>query len=162
LPEKQEYWLFGTTDKNCWNGPGEGFNCYKSSDLKNWEGPFPAFRPSKDFWGEENFWAPEAYLFNGRFYIFASFKAKNVCRGAQILTSEESQGPYVPLTEKPVTPPDWECLDGTLCIDEEPTRIFCERQYASEFAKELAPGLAGASPGQALFHRDDDLFSYYE
>ena len=39
----QEYYLFGTTDKDCWKGPAEGFDCYRSSDLEDWEGPFGYF-----------------------------------------------------------------------------------------------------------------------
>ncbi|TFH17758.1 MAG: hypothetical protein E4H02_02030 [Lentisphaerales bacterium] len=36
-------------------------------------------------------------------------------------------GPYSPLTESPVTPDDWQCLDGTLHVDESgaPWIVFC-------------------------------------
>ena len=126
-PEEGEYYLFGTTDKTCWNGPGLGFDCFKSKDLDEWEGPIPAFRPPANFWATENFWAPEVHRFNDQFYLFASFKADQHYRGTQILVSSSITGPYVPLTDGPITPPDWECLDGTLHIDSEgnPWIIFC-------------------------------------
>jgi arabinan endo-1,5-alpha-L-arabinosidase len=121
------YYLFGTTDSNCWTGRGTGFNGYKSRDLLEWEGPVPAFRPPADFWATTNFWAPEVHPFNGRFYMFASFKADRRYRGTQILVSDAVSGPYQPLTDGPVTPSDWECLDGTLHVDADgnPWIVFC-------------------------------------
>lgn len=121
------YYLFGTTDRNCWSGPGVGFNCFKSRDLKEWTGPIPAFRAPEGFWGTTNFWAPEVHRFNGRFYMLATFKAAGRYRATQILVSDAAEGHYVPLTEGPVTPPDWECLDGTLHVDREgnPWMVFC-------------------------------------
>lgn len=123
----REYYLFGTTDKDCWNAPGEGFDYYRSSDLETWEGPFPAFRPDSDFWGSKNFWAPEVHVWQGRYYMFASFKAPRCYRGTQILHADRPGGPYTPLIQTPVTPPDWECLDGTLYVDPEgkPWIVFC-------------------------------------
>ena len=41
---EKTYHMFGTTDHDCWHGPGQGFDCYSSKDLTNWDGPFPAFR----------------------------------------------------------------------------------------------------------------------
>ncbi len=55
LPEDRRYWLFGTTDPNAWSGPGLGFDCWSSSDLIAWDGPFPAFRPAPGFPGTTNF-----------------------------------------------------------------------------------------------------------
>lgn len=145
--EERSYYLFGTTDQNCWSGPGTGFDCYRSTDLANWEGPIPAFRPPPDFWGEKNYWAPEVYFFNGRFYMFASFKADRRYRGTQILYSEKISGPYLPLSDGPVTPPDWECLDGTLHIDSggRPWIVFCQEwvqiHNGAIYAMRLSPDL---------------------
>lgn len=122
-----KYWLFGTTDKDCWNGPGVGFDAYCSRDLVEWEGPYPAFRPKAGFWGEKNFWAPEVHAYRGAFYMFASFKNERVCRGTAILRSEKIEGPYLPWSEGAVTPGGCECLDGTLCVDESgtPWMVYC-------------------------------------
>lgn len=129
LPVQAEgcYYLFGSTDTNIWNGPGQGFDCYRSRDLQHWEGPIPAFRPQPDFWGTFNFWAPEAHFYQGKYYLFASFKAPNCYRATQILVSDGPAGPYRPLTDGPITPPNWECLDGTLHVDAagRPWIVFC-------------------------------------
>ncbi|MEH7254037.1 glycoside hydrolase family 43 protein [Neobacillus niacini] len=121
------YFLYGTTDQNVWEGTGVGFDAYRSSDLENWDGPYPVFRPTSEFWGDQHFWAPEVYYYQDQYYMFASFKADGKCRGTQILVSELPLGPFSPLSEHPVTRGDWECLDGTLFIDEreEPWIIFC-------------------------------------
>nr|WP_241674715.1 glycoside hydrolase family 43 protein [Paenibacillus luteus] len=121
------YYLYGTTDKDTWTGPGKGFNVYRSEDLEQWQGPYPAFRPQPDFWANINFWAPEVHEYKGKYYMLASFKADGVCRGTQILVSDEPIGPYKPHSKKPVTPDKWESLDGTLFIDDDgrPWMVFC-------------------------------------
>ena len=130
IPQPGEgfYYLFGTTDKNPWSGPGAGFDCYRSKDLNEWEGPIPAFRAPSSFWATRNFWAPEIHYFNSKYYMFASFKADQHDRGTQILVSQAVSGPYAPLTDGPITPPEWECLDGTLHTDADgnPWIVFCQ------------------------------------
>jgi beta-xylosidase len=127
VESEKKYYLYGTTDKDCWKGKGVGFNSYSSVDLQNFEGPYEAFRPEADFWADCNFWAPEVHKYKGKYFMFASFKTEGVCRGTQILASEDPKGPFKVHSDGPVTPRDWECLDGTLYVDEEgnPWLIFC-------------------------------------
>jgi Beta-xylosidase len=113
---------------NCWNDDiATGFDYYTTSDLENFEGPFQAFRPAENFWADKNYWAPEVHFYNDKYYMLASFIAYGKNRATQILSSEKISGPYTPLTDSPVTPKDWMCLDGTLFIDKnsEPWMIFC-------------------------------------
>jgi beta-xylosidase len=126
-PDQNRYIMVGTTDPDCWNPPGIGFDAYTSSDLETWEGPYPIFRPESDFWADRNFWAPELHAYRDRWYLFATFKAPNRYRGTQILASGDPLGPFKPLTEGPVTPDHMECLDGTLYVDEHetPWMVFC-------------------------------------
>jgi arabinan endo-1,5-alpha-L-arabinosidase len=126
MAEKQ-YYLYGTTGPQAWTTSASGFDHYTSPDLQNWEGPFPTFRPPMDFWADRNFWAPEAHAYHGRYYLFASFKADGVCRGTQILAASGPQGPFFPISDGPVTPREWECLDGTLFVDadDQPWIVFC-------------------------------------
>ena len=49
--------------------------------------------------------------------MFASFKAEGKCRGTHVLVADAPNGKFLPLSPKPATPPEWECLDGTLYID---------------------------------------------
>ncbi len=124
---EQLYFLYGTTGAQAWTNSASGFDYYTSADLQNWEGPFPAFRPAADFWADRNFWAPEVHFYDGRCTLFASFKAEGVCRGTQILAADRPQGPFTPISDRPATPRDWECLDGTLFVDasDHPWIVFC-------------------------------------
>jgi arabinan endo-1,5-alpha-L-arabinosidase len=127
IEETRTYYLYGTTDKNCWGERGTSFEVYRSTDLEQWEGPFEAFRPGPEFWADRNFWAPEVYSYGGQYVMFASFKSPDRRRGTQVLVSHSPIGPFTPLTLEPATPPLWECLDGTLFIGEqdEPWMVFC-------------------------------------
>jgi arabinan endo-1,5-alpha-L-arabinosidase len=124
---EQCYYLYGTMGQYAWTESGLGFDCYTSADLQTWEGPFPVFRPPADFWADRNFWAPEVHVYRGRYFLFASFKAEGICRGTQILMAESPLGPFRPVSTGPVTPPNWECLDGTLFVTTEgnPWMVFC-------------------------------------
>jgi len=114
VASEQNYYLFGTTDKNWAPGhAGVGFDTYRSKDLINWEGPFPAFRPPPGFWGTQCFWAPEVHAWRGRYYMFASFEGSGRLRGTQILVADHPLGPFRPHSDGAVTPSDAECLDGT-------------------------------------------------
>ncbi len=121
------YYLYGTTGPECWTGPATGFDYYTSPDLQHWQGPFPAFRPPVGFWADRNFWAPEVHVYRGRHYLFASFKAEGVRRGTQLLAADSPRGPFLPISDGPATPRDWECLDGTLGVDAsgQPWIVFC-------------------------------------
>ena len=59
--------------------------------------------------------------------MFASFKSAARRRGTAILRAETPKGPFVPWSDGPVTPSDWECLDGTFYADEagNPWIVFC-------------------------------------
>lgn len=126
LPVKEAglYYLYGTGRPLGENG----FDAYKSKDLKQWEGPFPVFRPDDAYWGKRDFWAPEVHLYKGRYYMFATFSPEHDgYRGTAILVADSPEGPFQPHSEGPATPSDWAALDGTLFVDEDgkPWMVFC-------------------------------------
>lgn len=129
LPVQSErrYYLYGTMGEYAWTESAVGFDCYCSTDLHGWDGPFPVFRPPADFWADRNFWAPEVHVYRGQYFMFASFKAEGTCRGTQILVAESPREPFHLMSIGPVTPVNWECLDGTLFVTPEgdPWMVFC-------------------------------------
>lgn len=159
MKEKGRYYLYGTTDKNPWNSPGEGFDAYSSEDLEHWEGPFAVFRPEESFWGTHDFWAPEVHRYNGSFYMFATFIGSGRKRGTQILVSDSPLGPFVPIKNEAATPGAWQCLDGTLYVDEEskPWLVFChewvETNDGEICALPLRPDLGGPLGEPVLLFR---------
>ena len=150
VAETGEYFLFGSTDRDVWHGPGTGFDCYRSRDLVAWDGPTPAFRPPADFWATTNFWAPEVHRHAGRFFMFATFFAPGRYRGTQVLAADVPEGPYLPWSDGPVTPPRWQCLDGTLHVDTNgvPWIVFCHEweqiHNGAVCAQRLTPDLRRA------------------
>ncbi|MCL2242959.1 MAG: glycoside hydrolase family 43 protein [Treponema sp.] len=135
LLENDSYYLFGSTDKDIWKSAGVGFDMYISrphagylqAGLEEFDGPFPCFRPQENFWSKINFWAPEVYRYNNEYYMFATFKPVQGRRGTAVLKTQSLDKYFLPWSDGPVTPPDWECLDGTLYVDEQqkPWMIFC-------------------------------------
>ncbi len=120
------YYLYGTRGATCW-GKATGFDVYTGSDLFQWDGPFPCFENDGTFWADRNYWAPEVHIREDKYYMFASFKSETRRRGTAILRADSPLGPFLPWSDGPVTPAEWECLDGTYYADEEgkPWMAFC-------------------------------------
>lgn len=163
LVEDGKYYMYGTRGYECWDGAKPtGLDVYVSTDLEDWEGPSVCFTPPENFWADRNFWAPEVHKYQGSYYMFVSFKNAEKCRGTQILKAESPMGPFLPHSDGPVTPSDWECLDGTLYVDEEgtPYMIFCHEWVQVKDGEmcvvKLAADLKTAigEPG-LLFHASD-------
>lgn len=146
LPEDGKYYLYGSRGSSDFDKM-LGFDVYLSNDLENWSNPTEVFSASEDFWATKCFWAPEVHKYQGKYYMLASFKSDVACRGVQILVSDTPDGRFIPLTDKPITPQNWECLDGTLYIDKSgnPYMVFCHEWlqvhngeiYAVELSRDL-------------------------
>lgn len=125
LLEDGVYYLYGTRAKNFGRLIG-GFDVYTSTDLENWSEAHECFNSEKYSMNKEVNWAPEVHKYNGDYYMFATFTRENKLRGTFILKSSSPMGPFEPYSDGPVTPVEWECLDGTLYIEnEKPYCVFC-------------------------------------
>lgn len=160
------YYLYGTTDPNCWTGPFIGFDAYVSDDLIDFEGPFPIFRPEPGFWGEKNFWAPEMHVIDGQYYLFASFKNDRACRATAILRAPGPLGPFAPFGASRITPETWECLDGTYysAPDGRHWMVFCHEWVqigdGAMCAVPLKADLSGPDgPVETLFTASEALWT---
>jgi len=100
---------------------------YESKDLINWKDRGSVFTADSKFWGKEDFWAPDAFFYRGKYYLFITFSSQTALRGTSILVADSAEGPFKPLVNKAVTPSTWASLDGTLFIDEnkQPWILFC-------------------------------------
>jgi beta-xylosidase len=120
LVRDHRYYLYGTRGATVWTA-ADGFDCYTSEDLASWSGPFEVFHRGGDFWANRCFWAPECYLYEGAYYLLATFGSADGRMGVQVLTANNPLGPFGLHSEGPVTPQDQECLDGTLYVDDNGT-----------------------------------------
>lgn len=129
LLENGKYYLYGTRfDGEVGTFPQEadGTDVYVSDDLVNFSEPIPVFRRDESFWGTHHFWAPEVHKHNGKYYMFITIASKIRNRGVQILVSDSPDGTFVPVINDALTPSEWECLDGTLYVEDGvPYMVFC-------------------------------------
>lgn len=120
-----KYYMYGTRASN-FGYKTKGFDVYVGDDLENWSEPKEVFNSSKWEMNTAVNWAPEVHLFNGSFYMFATFTKPNGLRGTYILKSDTPDGEFKPHSEGAVTPIEWECLDGTFYIENgKPYCVFC-------------------------------------
>ena len=149
LPYNGRYYMYGTRGKNAWYSASLstlGFDVYVSDDLENWSEPIEIFSYFDGFWGDTQYWAPEVHYYNGRFYLFASFKSSHHHRGTAILVSDAPDGRFTEHSTLAITPHDWECLDGTLYVEDgKPYIVFCHEwtqiKDGTVCALELTPDL---------------------
>ena len=117
--EHQCYYMYGTTALEVGSLDAKNtFSVYRSTDLENFDDPKVIFDGGKiGFWADRDFWAPEVHKYNGRYYLFGSCKSENRCRATQIFVCDTPDGTFEPLTDDPITPMDWDCLDGTFWVE---------------------------------------------
>ena len=161
LADEGRYYLYGTRSETAW-GHGDGFDVYESSDLEEWTGPAEIFRRPANFWADKEFWAPECIRKGDKYYLIATFGTEGKPKGIQILESDTPAGPFALLTECPITPKDWNCLDGTVYTDASGTSWLV---FSHSFPQEPGGAITAArlsddmtrlvSEPQTLFHAQD-------
>lgn len=128
LLEDGVYYMYGSRCAGTgYSFRGKGLDVYTSTDLETWSDPHECFTRPENFWSDRDFWAPEVHKWKGAYYMFVSFWSADANRGTQILRAESPMGPFLPISEGPVTPREWMCLDGTLYVDKNgaPWIVFC-------------------------------------
>lgn len=163
LVHEGRYFMYGTRGESCW-GLMDGFDVYVGEDLEHWEGPFEIFHKNGDFWADRSYWAPEVYQHGDCFYLFATFGGEGRRRGTQILKSRDPLGPFEPISEGPVTPGEWECIDGTYFKEENRAYMIFVHEHTQIVDGEiclmpLEDTLSqAAGPAVSLFRASDALW----
>ena len=98
LPYEGKYYLYGSRGSEVWEDNATGLDVYVSDDLENWSEPKEIFTRTADFWADRHYWAPEVYAYNGAFYMFASFKSSDRCRGTMVLKADKPDGKRIYIT----------------------------------------------------------------
>jgi beta-xylosidase len=115
LPYQGNYYLYGTRSATAW-GPADGFDCYVSENLKDWDGPIEIFKRPEGFFADRNYWAPECIYYRDTFFLITTLGCENKKKGIYILSAKEPTGPFTPYSER-ITPEDWTCIDGTVYFE---------------------------------------------
>ncbi len=162
LVEGDTYYMYGTTELCADSRANSRFSVYISKDLETFEGPFVVFDGEQEcFWADRDYWGAEVWKYHNKFYLFGSFKTAERTRASHILVSDSPMGPFKPVSEKPATPEEWECLDGTLFVDAgEPYMIFCREWLQCEngemYAVKLKADLSGIAGEPILLFKAGD------
>lgn len=116
LKAEGKYYLYGTRSSTTWTH-GDGFDCYVSPDLAEWEGPIEIFHRPDGFFADKEYWAPECFFLDGCYYLIATFGSDDRLKGIYSLRSESPAGPFEVCSGR-LTPDDWICLDGTVYVED--------------------------------------------
>ena len=158
----QTYYLYGAEHYLGERCDETGVWVRRSKDLKSWSAPVRAMTAPK---GIQCVWAPEVHAYRGAYYMFATLKeypnkdkplvmmgptpdwsSKMSGNWASwhavwIFRAERPEGPFLPVSDKPVTPPGWVALDGTLAVEDgKPWLVFThDWAQVADGTVELAP-----------------------
>ena len=120
LASDGHYYMYGT------GGVKNGFGCYKSDDLKNWEYLGAVYQGNTpESWAKANFWAPEVYEKDGRFYMFFSADWKENPNNERenfhigVAVSDSPAGPFKEISDKPLFSPGYPAIDGNVLFDKD-------------------------------------------
>ena len=117
LVENGVYYMYGT-----------GWRCYKNTSGRldgDWKDLGLVVTVPKD--AIDNHWAPEVHKYNGKYYMFTTYKsAKRGMRGCTVMRADSPEGPFTEISDGHITPDEWDAIDATLYIDEkgEPWMVF--------------------------------------
>lgn len=182
LNENGVYYMYGTRGANFGKKTG-GFDVYTSTDLVTWSEPHPCFDSEAYGLNFSANWAPEVHKYKGAYYMFATFtREKENLRATFAMKADNPMGPFLLHGKGPLTPVEWECLDGTLYVSGEgkPYLVFChehtqiidgtvcyaalnddlsaiEGEVTTMFAASSVPGV-GAIPPDSHYITDGPFF----
>ena len=133
------YYMYKSASQKAADGTTVGgVVCYKSRDLKKWNGPYTVCTLPTDNWITGGIWAPEVHRYKGKYYLFATINTdikwkgdiegwpSYTYRGTQILRADTPDGPFLAMEKMPTTPIDEMALDGTLYVEDGvPYMVYC-------------------------------------
>ncbi|MCI9590206.1 MAG: family 43 glycosylhydrolase [Lachnospiraceae bacterium] len=124
---KGMYYLYATSHFN-------GFYCWKSKDLNQWEPPEICYEAGKKSFGNSCFWAPEVYEFGGMFYMYYTAQWKIYEKEALrigVAVSDSPQGPFEDvLDNQPMFDFGYGALDAHILKDGKRNYLYYSRAGA--------------------------------
>lgn len=119
LASDGRYYMYGTGA-----GAVDGFCAYSSDDLIDWKPEGQVYRGNvPGSWAVANFWAPEVYERNGKYYMFFSADWKenptNELENFRIgvAVADKPTGPFKEMSDRPLFDPGYPVIDGNLLQD---------------------------------------------
>lgn len=142
LASDGKYYMYGTngTDKM------PGFKAYASENLVDWKDVGYVYNGNiAGSWAIKNFWAPEVYERNGKFYMFFSADWKyNPTNEAEnfrigVAVSDKPSGPFTDISDKPLFDPGYPIIDANILQFKGRTYLYYSRCcYKNPVESEIA------------------------
>lgn len=130
LASDGKYYMYGTNG----NEKMPGFKAYCSDNLINWNDVGYVYNGTvSGSWALKNFWAPEVYERNGKFYMFFSadwkynptHEAENFRIGVAV--SDKPSGPFINISDKPLFDPGYPIIDANILQYKGKTYLYYSR-----------------------------------
>ena len=122
------YYLYKSGMSEAWGTSNQSSKsidvlCFKSKDLENWYDPKTVIKGSEITHAvKDMFWAPECHYYKGNFYIFTSvYSSLTDHRSVSVYKCDKPDGEFKEICGGYITPKEWDCIDGTLFIDDKGT-----------------------------------------
>lgn len=122
------YYLYATSNF-------DGFYCWKSKDLQNWQEPVICYEKSDASFGDSCFWAPEVYQFEDKFYMYYTaqwkiYKHEELRIGVAV--SDSPLGPFKEVyDQQPMFDLGYGVLDAHVLKDENKDYLYFSRAGAN-------------------------------
>lgn len=123
-----KFYMYGT------GGVEDGFQASVSTDLVNWENLGRIYQGNtEDSWTVSNFWAPEVYEIDGKYYMLfsADWKHNPTNEGENfkigVAVSDSPAGPFKDLTDKPIFDPGYPIIDANLHFEDGKVYLYYSR-----------------------------------
>lgn len=110
-----KYYCYPTSDS------GNGFKVWTSEDMITWtKQPINVFSKSRTTWAKSDFWAPEVYEWDGKFYMYytARWKETDTLR-IGLAISDSPMGPFLDTEDKPFFDFGYAAIDANVFVDDD-------------------------------------------
>ncbi|MCE5205333.1 MAG: glycoside hydrolase family 43 protein [Porphyromonadaceae bacterium] len=123
-----KYYMYGT------GGTEKGFVAYSSDNLVDWQPEGEVYSGNQPgSWTVKNYWAPEVYEINGKYYMFFSADWKVNPTNEQenfrlgVAVADKPTGPFLEVSDKPIFDPGYPIIDANILQYNGKTYLYYSR-----------------------------------
>lgn len=123
-----KYYLYGT------GGVEKGFGAYSSDNLADWQYEGQVYSgDNPQSWTLKNYWAPEVYEIDGKYYLFFSADWKENPTGELenfrigVAVADKPTGPFLEISDKPLFDPGYPIIDANILQHDGKTYLYYSR-----------------------------------